>query len=65
MSDVTKPSSFLIELRKLASKVTDAADANKPIDQVSAIKALRMFQDLDQALCEGGDAPNQWAADEE
>ncbi len=65
MSDVTKPTSFLVELRKLASKVTDAADKNKPIDASDAIKALRMFQDLDQALCEGGDAPSQWAADEE
>lgn len=65
MSDITKPSNFLAELRKLASQITDAADEGKFFDAAMAVKALKMFQDLDQALCEGGDAPDQWTADEE
>jgi hypothetical protein len=63
--DITNPNTFLAEMRKLAAKVTDAADAQKSVDGVSAVRVCRMFQDLDQWLCEGGDAPSQWAGEEE
>jgi len=58
--DVTNPTQFLTELRKIAGKITDAADANKSIDANLCMKLARGFQELDQAICEGGDAPSQW-----
>lgn len=58
--DITNPTNFLAELRKLASKVTDAADANKPIDANICVLLARRFQELDEWLCEGGDAPSAW-----
>jgi hypothetical protein len=58
--DVTNPTQFLVGMRELAEKIVAAADANKPIDGNACIQLARMFQDLDQTLCAGGDAPGQW-----
>lgn len=62
MPDATDPTNLLIEMRKLAGKITDADEAHKSIDAVSCVRLARAFQDLDQSLCEGGDAPEQWTA---
>jgi hypothetical protein len=59
--DITKPTEFLAHLRRLAKQVTEAADAQKAIDANACVDLARGFQELDQWLCEGGDAPAAWA----
>ena len=64
MSVETNPTKTLDEMRKLASKITDASEAQKPIDPVAAGRLARMFQELDEWLSNEGDAPAQWAPEE-
>lgn len=58
------PTKALDEMRKLATKITDAVDAQKAIDANAAGQLARMFQDLDEWLSNDGDCPDQWAAED-
>lgn len=55
------PTKALDEMRKLATKITDAVEAEKIIDPNAAGQLARMFQELDEWLSHEGDAPDQWA----
>ncbi len=58
--DITNPTAVLNVLRNLARQISDAADRDQKINAESCVQLAKGFQELDQWLCEGGDAPNQW-----
>lgn len=58
--DVSNPTAVLNTLRNLARQITDAADRDQRINADACVQLAKIFQEFDQWLCEGGDAPAQW-----
>jgi hypothetical protein len=55
------PTEFLKALRLKANKITSSYEKNKKVDANICVMLAQEFEELDQHLAEGGDAPEQWA----
>lgn len=60
--DITNPTSVLNVLRNLANQISDAADRDQRINADACVQLAKTFQQLDEWLCSGGDAPSQWTS---
>lgn len=60
--DITNIDAFLENLRLLARKIADAADADQRIDANACVGLAKGFQELDAWLAQGGDAPVSWTS---
>ena len=56
------PNKFLENMRKSAESIMEAANAQKKIDANLCVGLAKMFQELDEYLVEGGDAPMAWTS---
>jgi len=61
----TNATKTLSALRKLSTEIITIVESKKPLDPRKALVLAKTLQDLDAWIAQGGDAPDQWTADDD